>query len=561
MPYANPKDRAAEYAPGIPDKDKKHPIRKADHEDWEFAVHEHHAEKAGKHYDPRVGDPETGHGHSWALPKGMPAPGEQRLAIQQPTHTVDYFDFKGEIPEGYGKGKVNLVSRDKVTVARADPDTVKFKVHHSSNHTEKFALKRTEGDKWLITNYTPTRKRRPDLATDKPAYKEQTTPVYGEQYEFQPKYEGGHALVDFDKKDGQVNFFSYIPSKRSPTGLIDHTYKLDAYHQYRTPSHLVGTVARGEIIAVDKHGKAIQDPEVLGGLLNASTHKSRAKAKELGYRLVPVVYDLDRYKGKDVRNLPYGEKKKLLEEVSEIVPIAPGTRDPKAQKALYEKVTAGHYPLTSEGVVAWPLAGGAPIKIKKRLDHDVYVREIFREKGRDTAGGFTFSHTPDGPVVGRVGTGFSHALKREMWENKDDFIGRVAKVQSRKQFKSNALFQPSFTGWHIEKGKEVLSQAFITGFLKTAGIKDIVHEIKGVFHGAPPRTPRTFRPPEPALIEPRPLTAEPPRMTSRMTPRRPTPEEEKAIEEMMRKNPIPTPEEEKALKEMVSKNPLLKLWF
>lgn len=146
-PYSHPDEEII----GIPQKGLTHPIRAiAKPEAWEFVVHDHHALKAGRHYDLRLGDPETGHGHSWALRK-WPAPGEKRLAIIQSTHSIPYFDWKGTIESGYGAGKVEIADRRKVTVTKTTPDQITF----ASGPHEVYSLVRTglrDSKAWLLVN-------------------------------------------------------------------------------------------------------------------------------------------------------------------------------------------------------------------------------------------------------------------------------------------------------------------------------------------------------------------------------------------------------------------------
>jgi hypothetical protein len=136
-----------EFAPGIPSNRKIHPISQGRGQ-WELSIQRHDADVAGSHYDLRLGDPATGHGHSWAIPKAS-LPDEKkriRLAVQQPTHTLDYFDYEGAIPSGtYGSGNVKLVHRARVPVT-SDPERVSFNV---PDHGE-FVLRKKKDNNWML---------------------------------------------------------------------------------------------------------------------------------------------------------------------------------------------------------------------------------------------------------------------------------------------------------------------------------------------------------------------------------------------------------------------------
>ena len=147
--------KEAEYAPGIPSKKTVHPILSVKHPDtWQFCVQAHAADKAGKHLDLRLGHSATGHAHSWAM-RHWPEPGETRLAIQQPAHSIGYMDFQGKLVSGYGKGTVELARRGKTEVLTSSPDHVRFDVPTKQGQ-ESYLLRRTKGSSWILRNITPT---------------------------------------------------------------------------------------------------------------------------------------------------------------------------------------------------------------------------------------------------------------------------------------------------------------------------------------------------------------------------------------------------------------------
>ncbi len=91
-----------------------------------FVIQEHFAEKAGHHYDFRL--ELDGVAKSWVLKKGLPNKGEKRLAIQTFDHDVEYMDFEGVIPVGYGKGRVVIWDKGEYELIERSEDKIKFRL-------------------------------------------------------------------------------------------------------------------------------------------------------------------------------------------------------------------------------------------------------------------------------------------------------------------------------------------------------------------------------------------------------------------------------------------------
>lgn len=467
---------AAEFAPGIPSGkpiSRLPSIKPTTLNRWTLAVQDHEAARAGRHYDLRLVDPDAGKAHSWAIPKArLPEPGEKLLAVQTFTHTPEYAlhfgDKKPEvIPEGYGKGRVRIAVKAPVDIIEANNDKVRFNLYEGKQNNE-YVLRRTRENKWLLQNVTIT-KATTNVPQSKPTYKE-TEPdkvdVTNDDQLMMAKVDGAHNTIQLNA--GQpVRIFSYRPTERD-TGIIEHTHRFLPGLTSRVPDHLDGLVLRGELFAADPHTGRAREAVETGAVLNSGVWKSRDTQTHSPLRA--VVFDVARRNGKDVESVPYQEKLDILKRVNEALPfleLPPMAGTAKEKIQLLERIRSGREPITSEGVVMWPLGGGPPVKAKFRPDHDVYVREVFPEGGKreGLAGGFTYSWTPRGKIVGRVGTGITHDLKQDMLAHPEKYIGRVARVRALGLYtdkdnpkKPGALRAPSFSAWHLDKGMQQLEE-------------------------------------------------------------------------------------------------------
>lgn len=460
-----------EFAPGIPIHRTKEVPRISEPQEWRMAIQKHDAKRAGTHYDLRIVDDKTGKAYSWAVRNLPKFPGDKSLAKLQPTHTAAYSTWSGNIPEGYGAGNVQLFSQDKIEVLKADLEHITFNVYKSTGDTERYALINTGDDNWLFTNTTPTRTSRPYIPSVKPSYKseniEKLDPNNANEV-WSPKIDG--ALNAFLLRKGKnIESYSYRPSAKDANKLIDHTYRLPHY-KTQSPMNIPGhTVVLGEVYAADKEGRALPVTETTSRLLS-NVWKSRELQKH--GPLQTRIFNVLTYKGKDVATKPYSEKLEILKHIAASAPglnLPPLAVTPEQKIDMLKKIRSGNDPLSREGIAIYKLDQDTPSKAKVQEDYDVHIREIFEgEKGLKgkAAGGFTFSYSPEGPIAGRVGSGFDASTRVDMWKHPEKYKGQVARVFAQQQLPSGALRMPIFKDLRPELWKKAVVKKLLPPIAK-----------------------------------------------------------------------------------------------
>lgn len=116
-----------------------------------FVVQEHHASRL--HWDFRL--EMDGVLKSWAVPKGPPEePTVRRLAVQVEDHPVDYIDFAGVIPDGYGKGTVYIWDHGTYQLEERREDRLAFELR-GERLKGPYLLLRTKDENWLLMKRSP----------------------------------------------------------------------------------------------------------------------------------------------------------------------------------------------------------------------------------------------------------------------------------------------------------------------------------------------------------------------------------------------------------------------
>jgi bifunctional non-homologous end joining protein LigD len=424
----------------------------------EYVIQEHEADRAGRHFDLRL--VLNGKSASWAIPmKGkrgglarMPEPGERWAAIRQPDHLVEYNKFEGEIPKGQlGAGQVKIWARGKADIHKIEDGHVHFEIF-SGPAKGRYVIVQTNGTQGLILSKKPE----PAEPWTKPQYTKKAPEVLDAlegQAGLTAERKVDGASVEMRIEDGRVRVLSHRVSKRSGQ-LVEHTARLPHLDDLRTEG-LDGTAVRAEAW----HPRGVN---FLSGTLNSNVEKARATQRTAG----PVrlgVFDIVKYKGRDVRGLPYAERRAIYEKVAEqlgskhVEPV----RSVKSGFANFyeQQVALKHTP--TDGVVvkdgSQPYDAKPLVKVKPSDLADCEVVKLTEGKGKHAGrlGALTVKVPDNGKNI-QVGTGFSDWERQWIWDHRDEMPGEVARVDFHVRHGKRTETGPRFDSWHPDKSETAL---------------------------------------------------------------------------------------------------------
>lgn len=447
-----------------PDEGKKIVLRDSPEvqRDVEYVIQEHRANRAGRHFDLRLvlkDDRGQKTSVSWAIPmKGkragalrMPKPGEKWAAIRQPDHDVDYNVFEGRIPDGQlGAGTVKIWASGTADVHKIEDGNVHLKIL-SGPAKGSYVLVSTHGDQGLIVS------KKPEIVDvwTKPPYTKRPREILDELEReagttAERKVDG--ASVELRTGDGYARVFSHRVSKRTGQ-LVEHTDRLVHLDAARTEG-----LGETRIRAEAWHPRGVN---FLSGTLNSNPERSRQVQRSAG----PVrlqVFDITHYKGKDVRDVPYSERRKLYVQatkelgVREVQPV----RSVKSGFSRFydQQVSLKHTP--TDGIVVKRGDQGYAekpwIKVKPSDLSDCEVVGLTEGLGKHAGrlGALTV-RCEDGKQV-QVGTGFSDWERRWIWRHRAEMDGEVARVAFHVRGGERTATGPRFDSWHPDKSEAAL---------------------------------------------------------------------------------------------------------
>jgi hypothetical protein len=429
----------------------------------------------------------------FTLKKGLPTDQRPRtMAVENQPHSVD--DFSGTIKEGYGKGQKRLVysgvgvikvagSRQlgKINVHEHDAEKAGFHYDFVAEgidpHTESFEVNIANGalkgryafrQAFEKNQYLVARMKdesvlvaKPDIHLKSPEFLksicQSERPVSVEW-----KDDGSlanlaihdlRAVYRSHRPEGQA-YYDKLPAiedlrNRSPVWLA---------RRYFPGPEQEGTVLRGELHHPDGAAR-------VGGILNALPEKSIRIQQERG----PVefyAWDLAKFKGRDVSQMPYGQRRELYEAVIaeirlfnkhlHVVPAMPEGGDPVE---FYRAIIHDPRGLPwSEGVVV-KYRDSRDQWFKVKANDTLDVRVVRCLEGAGKFAGSLGAMVVEGPtgMESEIGSfQLTNEQRRWIWQHREVLTGQIAEVSALTVNESGAIRGGVFVRFHPSKSEQGL---------------------------------------------------------------------------------------------------------
>jgi bifunctional non-homologous end joining protein LigD len=446
--------------------------RKAKGKGLSFVVQRHDASHL--HYDFRL--QVDGVLKSWAIPKGPSMnPADKRLAVMVEDHPLAYGKFEGEIPEGnYGAGTVEIwdngtyepeevkaTSAEKEMQSGLRKGSLKF-VMHGKKLKGSFALVQLKNDSsgknWLLIKHkdeyadaefsvehnrkSKSSKVKVVLKKKTPANNEEVKyvrsvrsgadklkkfitpmlaqstdkPFVGDDWIYEIKWDGYRAVAEVEKREVKLysrnglSFLNLYPAVAQELAKLKQDMILD-----------------GEVVVLDENGKPS---------FQKLQHYGDNRSQPLKY----YVFDCLSYKGKNLKDLPLLERKKILARAlprnNDIILYS----DHVAKEGLDFFAHAVHLGL--EGIIAKRADStyvpgkrtGDWLKIKNHNTQEAIIAGYTQPRGsRVHFGALVLGMYKNKKLVytGHTGTGFTDKILKDVYEKLQPLVRKDSSFQTK----------------------------------------------------------------------------------------------------------------------------------
>lgn len=459
----------------------------------DFVVHLHDARR--KHYDLRL--QWKGVLKCWAIPKGPSLhPKDKRLAVRTEDHPDEYKSFEGVIPKGnYGAGPTLIW--DAGEFLPLNDFELGLKKGHIGLYFDgvklkgKWSLIKMKGDKkenWLLVKERDEFTSNLDVTVNDASVatgrelsdlsKSTASPVPDEKMpqNISPQLavlreripDGNWAL---ERKYDGYRLLAFINSNQ--VRLItrngkDWTEKFSAIKHSLENGPLQNVILDGEVVAFDEIGRTDFEK-----LINFENEKNAD--------LTFVIFDLLHMGGKNLRNLPFLQRRRILErlfekadsiehvELSEVLKESKNPIELACRKSWEGIIAKEHSSIYHEyRHQSW-------VKIKCENRNEYVIIGVTNPRGnRAYFGSLLLAENMEGHLVyrGRVGTGFSEAKLKSLYQTLSQYNTKepppvedldetdiktwikphfFAEVTFSEQTSSGLLRQPAFLGIRKDK--------------------------------------------------------------------------------------------------------------
>ena len=440
----------------------------------DYAVEVHDADDRGPHLDVTFRGPTTGMIYRWAVgPKGAGHTRDNRAATID--HLLDErwpprYEWNGEkfapigigatqtdgkhghshmfnppvSTEGYGSGKTSVLEKGKAEVWVSDHGNVHIVTDKGAGWT---FIEPKVGNQWLLqplkdapstgipVSYTPRTTEFVDMSGNPERIQELM--ATGE-YVAMEKLDG--SFRDMTRPEDRVQLVGRRPEMRrgEPVTLPDGTPKgINVAHKVPGARDLPkevfpkGSHAEVEVYVRDRSvTKTGKTPfSLTSSRLNAGFGRSAEMQAEDG-ELIIKMWHLHEYQGDKFNTFdPMWDRMQQIKKDSDgVVHLPKMRRTPEGATNLYrETLDSG-----GEGIVLVPKDLSKPrIKFKAQETRDFEITGVTQNSNPARGAGAFRYRTPEGGE-GLVGSGMSDAMRRDAWDNPEDYVGRQVEVTAHK---------------------------------------------------------------------------------------------------------------------------------